>query len=157
MTKKNIPKNEGGRPSKIHAFIKVFEEQMNIDTIKEQVIYLTDAELVFLINELLPEEDRITDMTFRRWKAKEMGEPIEGVEELDEVGRRFCSLYKKALIQMKAALFNKMLDKTQISWQKYAWILERKFTEWNIRQIGDQQEDQTAQKRITIIKNYKKE
>ena len=156
MAKKKDKINKGGRPSKIHAFIKVFEEQMNIEAIKEQVIYLTDAELVFIINEMLLDEDKISNHTFKRWKAKEMGTTVEGVEDLDEVGRKFCTLYKKALIQMKAALFNKMLDKTQISWQKYAWILERKFMEWNIRQIGEQEDEQKNQKKITIVKNYKK-
>ena len=37
---------EGG-PRKFMPLLRFFEEQMNIDTIKEQVIYLTDAELVF--------------------------------------------------------------------------------------------------------------
>ena len=154
MTKKSKKTTTAiGRPTKIHAFIDEFKKQMSIDKVSQQVIFLTDAEMVFLINEMLPKKDRICDMTFRRWKAKHVGEKQTDFQELDEVGAEFCSLYKKALIQQKAALFDKLTDKKEYSWQKWAWIIERKFDDWNIRHKLDNNVN-VNQKQITIVKNY---
>ena len=151
---KKAKKNEVGRPSKIHAFIEKFEEQMKIDEIEKQVIFLTDSELVFLVNQMLSEEDRISNQTFKRWKAANIGEETDGEDELDEIGHQFCTLYKSALIRQKAALFKKLTSPTEGQWQRYAWIIERKFDEWNIRQKTEL--DATIQqKQVTIIKNYK--
>ena len=96
MAKKQPPKKKAkpkkknviGRPSKIHAFIEKFSEQMAIDDIAKQVIFLTDAELVFLVNQMLPEKDRISNQTFKRWKARKLGEDVEGVDKLDGIGDR---------------------------------------------------------------------
>jgi len=141
-------------PSKIHRFIEVFTQQMEIDAVKESVIYLTDEELVFLINNQLEEKDRISKRTFERWKAANKDESVDGVEELDEVGKRFVVLYKSALIQMKVNLFQKMLKPTESHWVKWAWIIERKFDDWNIRDKTDK-DAAIQQKSITIVKNYK--
>ena len=147
-------KNEVGRPSKIHAFIEKFEEQMKIEEIEKQVIFLTDSELVFLVNQMLSEEDRISNQTFKRWKAANIGEETDGEDELDQVGKQFCTLYKSALLRQKAALFKRLISPTEGQWQRYAWIIERKFDEWNIRQKSEA-DDTVQQKSVTIVKNYK--
>ena len=41
-------------------------------------------------------------------------------------------LYKKALTIQKKNLFKK-LQSDDDKWQKYAWIIERKFDDWNLR------------------------
>jgi hypothetical protein len=146
-------KNEIGRPSKIHAFIEALKDVLSVDEFEKQIIFLTDAELVFVINQKLKEKERITDMTFRRWKAKNTGEDVKGVEPLDEVGKEFCSVYKSALIRQKAALFKKLLSPSEGQWQRYAWIIERKFDDWNIRHKTEVDATVKA-KAITIVKNY---
>ena len=85
-------------------------------------IICTDEDLVFLVNEKLPEEDRIHEKTFSRWKNGETE---------DERCQPFHSLYKKALIQQKQNLFTKLSEEG--TWQKWAWIIERKFDEWNLK------------------------
>jgi hypothetical protein len=103
---------------------------------------------------MLSEEDRISSRTFKRWKISNVGEELDGVEELDEVGKQFCHLYKSALLRQKAALFKRLVSPTEGQWQRYAWIIERKFDEWNIRQKSEI--DATVQqKSVTIVKNYK--
>lgn len=120
---KEEEKNKGGRPSKIDRFVEVAEEVI-LDDIN--AIILTDEDLVFLINEKLEEDERITKRTFENWKAK-----AKGSEELDEMGERFFRLYKKALVEQSMNLFKEMRKDTQ--WQRYAWIIERKFDDWNIK------------------------
>lgn len=150
--KKDKP-NAVGRPNKMNPFLEKFGESMEVTEVAEKVIFLTDSELVFLINEELPEKDQISQRTFERWKAANAGEKQIDAEELDEVGAVFCRLYKKALIQQKAALFGKLTDKKEYAWQKWAWIIERKFDDWNIRHQIEGNHN-VNQKQITIVKNY---
>jgi len=114
-----------GRPSKIDRFIEVAEKVIYDDN----MIYLTDEELVFLINKELDDEDQIAQVTFKKWKAKDFSE--EG-----EVGRKFLSLIKDALIIQKISLFHKFGKKDDM-WTKWAWVIERKFKEWNLKQISE--------------------
>lgn len=154
MANKKDKKNEVGRPSKAHAFIEVFKESLENEDVAKTVIYLTDEDIVFMANDQLEEKERISQRTFQRWKAAFKGDSVEGVDVLDSVGAEFCRLYKKALILQKINLFTEMKKPTQPHWQKIAWIIERKFDEWNIRQKTEL--DATVQqKAVTIVKNYK--
>lgn len=87
----------------------------------------TDEDLVFLINEQLEEKDRITDRTFQSWKANS-----RQANELDETGKEFLRLIKKALTEQRKNLFDEFKKAKSGEWQKWAWILERKFDEWNV-------------------------
>ena len=114
-----------GAPSKIGPFIKalekVLDEEMN-------AFILTDEELIMLVNDLLSEEEGISDATFERWKANDIQ---------DERCQVFRGLYKKALAKQKQNLFKKLNDLDVNSWQRYAWQLERKFAEWNLKKVSD--------------------
>jgi len=46
------------------------------------------------------------------------------------------SLYKKAITIQKKSLFESLRNDPQ-SWQRYAWIIERKFSEWNLKTISE--------------------
>ena len=120
-----IKKNKGGRPSKIYKFIEAAKQVVY----QEDMVYLTDEELVFLINKELDEEDRISDRTFEGWKAGEYGKD-------EEIGREFLRLIKDALIVQKKELFKKFGKKDEI-WTKWAWVIERKFAQWNLKQINE--------------------
>jgi hypothetical protein len=115
------------RPSKIERFSKALEEVLNRPKGVGMAIMHTDADLIFLVNDMLEPDDRISDITFRKWKA---GENTSD-DALREV---FVSLYKRALMNQRDALFESMSEEPPGAWQKWAWILERKFDEWSLRQ-----------------------
>ena len=86
----------------------------------------TDEDLVFLVNERLDEWEKIDITSFQNWKAWSLS------DEYSDVYQEFLGLYKKALmIERKSLMIKFQSDEWQ--WQKWAWIIERKFDEWNIR------------------------
>ena len=89
----------------------------------------TDADLIFLVNESLEPDERIAEVTFKKWKANE---PTED----DTLRDVFLSLYKRALLEQRDSLFESMRDEPPGAWQKWAWILERKFGDWNLRSVS---------------------
>lgn len=109
---------------------KVLDKDMN-------VLILTDEELCMLINEWVDKKDRITYRTFQNYKAditwwEKIDENLELIEWERETLDDFFRLYKKALVQQRQNLFTKLQDDDK-SRQRRAWIIERKFDEWNIR------------------------
>jgi GTP-sensing pleiotropic transcriptional regulator CodY len=46
------------------------------------------------------------------------------------------SLYKKALTIQKKSLFENLKNDDK-SWQRYAWIIERKFSDWNLKHLSE--------------------
>lgn len=123
----NQTENQGWRPTKLtDEFLKVVENVLN-DNINS--IILTDEELFELINGNLGEEQRICYATFKNYKASKN-------KEESELYNRFLSLYKKAITVQKKSLFDSLKKDTN-SWQRYAWIIERKFSDWNLKQISE--------------------
>ena len=115
------------RPSKIERFSQALEEVLNRPKGVGMAIMHTDADLIFLVNEGLEPDERIADITFRKWKS---GEATQD----DALRDVFLSLYKRALMDQRDALFDSMAEEPPGAWQKWAWILERKFDEWSLRQ-----------------------
>jgi hypothetical protein len=108
------------------------EEVINQDI---NAIILTDEELVFEINDRVDKKYRINQRTFERWKKKNKDEE-ELDKEFDEIGIRFVVAIKKALIKQKKNLFDKFRAEPN-QWQRWAWIIERKFDDWNIKHRTD--------------------
>jgi len=129
-----------GRPPKIKTFISVAEDVL----FRDGLMLLTDEELVFLINEELEQKYKVSDRTFARWKAKQFNED-------DDIGKTFVMLIKKALIIQKENLFKKFSNDDR-AWQRWAWIIERKFSEWNLKNINENKNDNTHTGEIKI--NY---
>lgn len=119
------------RPTKLTKdWLKVAEKVINDDI---NAIILTDEELVFEINDRVEEDARISNRTFQRWKRANKGEDEEeDKEELDEMGKSFVVLIKRALLKQKKHLFDKFREEPN-QWQRWAWIIERKFDDWNIQ------------------------
>ena len=115
-----------GRPNKLKNFIEAFKQVLEKN--EANVIYLTDDELRITCNDLMEEEHQISDATFENRKAWKLKDSLEYKE--------FLGLYKKALINQKSNLFKK-LQWDEWQWQKFAWIIERKFSEWNLKQISE--------------------
>ena len=128
------------RPSKIDRFIEVAKDVL----FRDGVMLLTDEELVFLINENLEEKEKVAQVTFKKWKSGDYS-------ELGETGKEFLSLIKKALIIQKENLFKKFSNDDR-AWQRWAWIIERKFSEWNLKNINENKNDNTHTGEIKI--NY---
>jgi len=113
--------------------IEVFEKVVN-----SNVLYCTDEELFFLFEDSLKENKipTISYATYREYKNNPSSY-IEKFPELTEIFIKLLALVKKALLKEKANLFVSMKDKEETQWQKYAWILERKFKEWNLKQVQE--------------------
>lgn len=143
-----------GRPSKMTS------EWLDIarDVLEDDInsIILTDEDLVFLINEKFRDKGEldkvITQRTFENWKRKikEASSMTKGIEEIEEkegeIVSGFFRIYKKALIKQTRSLFEDMRTEDK-NWQRYAWILERKFDDWNIRH----KVDETKTRRLIVV------
>jgi hypothetical protein len=112
----------------IQAFDAVLNDGMN-------AIILTDEELITLVNDKLPEEERFSWSAYKDWKAFALGTKTDTTAENIKLYQRLGSLIKKALIMQKQSLFKKL--QTEPQWQRYAWILERKFSEWNLKHVSE--------------------
>ena len=124
--KKENPKNNWWRPSKAELFLEWMKQVLNEGI---NAIILTDEELFIDTNDKLEKDNRICYTTFKNYKASAIREESELYEE-------FLSVYKKALLKQKRNLFIK-LQWDEAQWQKYAWIIERKFNEWNLKKISE--------------------
>ena len=111
------------RPSKIIKWVEAFKEVIEDSY---NALLCTDEELIMLVNEKLPEWEQIHESSFQKWKAWRVS------EENQDVYQEFLRLYKKALIRERKSLMIKF-QSDEWQWQKWAWIIERKFDEWNIR------------------------
>jgi len=116
----------------IAAFEAVLTEGLN-------AFILTDEELVILVNEQLLPDDRFSYSAFKDWKAFALLTKEDTTPENMEKYLELRSLIKRALIKQKQSLFKKFESEPQ--WQKYAWILERKFSEWNLKHISEVKDD----------------
>ncbi len=123
--KQTIKKNKGWRPPKMTNFVNAFQKVIEANPF--DVISMTDDELLFQCNSLLKENAKISNRTFERWKNKEEESPIF---------QEFCRLYKQALTQQKRELFRR-LQSEPAQWQRFAWIIERKFSDFNLRSITE--------------------
>lgn len=114
------------RPSKLtENWLKAAEKVLNRGL---NGLVMTDEEIFSLTNMELPEKKRISDRTFERWKA--------GSQKHNAFFKRFVALIKRVRQIQKENLFQ-MLKEDKSAWQRWAWIIERKFPEWNIRQQID--------------------
>ena len=115
-------KKKVGRPTKLTP--KLIEA---LKVVSENAIYLTDEDLVFLVNDVLEPKDKIAYKTFRDFKNGE-------AQQDNELMLEFSTLIKKALLKEKLALL-RLVKKGDNGWQSKSWILERKFKEWNLTNI----------------------
>lgn len=111
-----------GAPTKLtEDFFQAVEDVLNTDL---NVLVCTDDELLILINEKLSEKAKISERCFQNWKAGNFAENADG--------ENFLRLIKRALVREKMGLMKRLQDDEK-AWQRWAWIIERKFDEWNIK------------------------
>lgn len=98
-------------------------------------IAFTDEEFLFEVNWELGPVDRICPATFYNYIKKEKTEDI-----VNETLKSFLELLKKARHKAKIALITELRTKPE-RWQAFAWILERKYTEFNLKEISEHKFD----------------
>lgn len=121
-----------GRPSKIVPFLDAAEKIFS----DLNFMLFTDAELIFKVNETLAKKDRVDVATWERWKSGE----VKAANGDDEIGDRFRGLLKKAVLKQKEHLYKQFQTDDKV-WTRWAWIIERKFKEWNLKQISENTTD----------------
>lgn len=115
------------RPAKVKKFLEAMQKVL---TEKLNAIIMTDEELFIMANDLLEEECQICYATFKNYKRTNNKKDEELYDE-------FLAVYKKALVRQKKTLFDSMTKDDQQQWQKYAWIIERKFSNWNLKHVSE--------------------
>ena len=125
---------KGGRPSKMtEKFLNIAKSIMAKGL--NAIIY-TDAELLRLINMQLSENEKVTHSRWEDWKAGK-------VKDRNGLLERFQGIARDSLLIQKANLFKKFED-DQKTWTKWSWIIERKFSEWNLKKISETTVNQTV-------------
>jgi len=135
------------RPSKIQKFTEVLDQVLNTEHSVGYAIIYTDNDIVEMVNERLEPEDRISERTFRMYKAGNLqSDPFLDV---------FLPVYKRALRDQSSNLFERLSTEPPGAWQKWAWIIERKFDDWNMRaKVVD---ESPAPKQLVFVKKVEEE
>lgn len=156
--------DKGGRPAKVNEkFLEafrslIFAQNKKGETFVKAFILLEDVELVEFINGAMEDpRDRVSYRTFWDWKrsARRFGQGIDPDEpdktlEDDVTFARFYEVYRLALIGYKMKLLEGIAENYDPSWRGKAWILERKFKEWNIWDESTDEEDKKIIKRFVF-------
>jgi len=134
-----------GRPSKLSTeLITAFKEVAD----EPATVALTDEELVMYVNQRLPEEKHISYSTFKNYKNREY-DYITDEEKL--CISEFLSTLKKVRLKQKMDTVNRMTNEGAGNWQKYAWILERKFNDLNLTRKVDHTTDGKSFNQVKIL------
>lgn len=117
--------NKGGGLVKIDDWMAIAQEVLSNDA---DVLAWTDEDILDEVNFRLEAKGKkqfcIALSTFNRWKNSNTDD-IRAIE--------FRKLYKRSLRRIRTTLLNTIpIDD---KWQRNAWILERKFDDWNLRKI----------------------
>lgn len=135
-----------GRPAKLNdKFLQAFQnlifrrDKRSGDLIVTAKVLLEDNELVEFINLWLEPSEQVSYDSFLSWKkdAKRFAsgddQDLPNNKIIDDVTfARFYQLYRGALLAFKMKILEEIADNFDPSWRWKAWILERKFKEWNI-------------------------
>lgn len=119
-------KRKQGQQPKWETWVKKMDEVLNRNHPVGYAIVYNDEMLLAVVNSELPEEDRISKRTFNYYKS-------EGHIEDGSIASLFVATYQKALSIQADNILRKMTEDVPGGWQKWAWIMERKFDEWNLR------------------------
>ena len=126
-----------GRPRKLTRFLEAFKCVLELDQPENKrhrvgrAIIHTDKDLLEMTNRLLDEKDRVSTTSWESWKR---GSVENMSEEVERELSQFRDIYLEALKMQRDNLFDRMTQKGEArSWGRWAWIIERKFDEWNLR------------------------
>ena len=120
-----IEKRKAGRPFKMNNWLP----QLKIVLKNEDWIFLTDEDLVFLVNSKLPENEQISQSAYKQWKSGKFAPD-------NETGKEFINCIKLALIKQKQMLGKRLFEDPANAFS-IRWILERKWSELNLKSISE--------------------
>ena len=121
---KNRGKSKFNRVAEVMSIL--FSEERHVVGL---AIVHTDIELLEMVNECLNEDERISIDTYKRYCNGDAG----GKWEDEEIARVFRSAYQRVQRMQRERLFQLMAEDQPGGWQRWTWILERKFDDWNLR------------------------
>ena len=122
-----------GRPVKINErILKAYRDVLD----EPNACFLTDDELLTLVNARLSKEDKIQDTTQDRFIAYTYGRYDTDSVENKEKFEMIKGLIKEARAKKKRNLLNS-IDKGVHNWQSKAWITERQYKDFNLKNISE--------------------
>lgn len=118
-----------GRPFKMKIWVEALKKVIE----ERKVAFLTQMELVFLVNKEIADKNcHITERTLRNWAAGKT-DPKD-IEVADE----FLSLYKTALIEQKLNIVDNIMAGNDKLWYRFGWLAERVFSDqFSLKQISE--------------------
>lgn len=120
---------ERGQASKFKGLTEALDWLFHEDRhIVGYAIIFSDAELLRYVNDILPVDHRVSESSWLRYKKGEISR-----DELDADVERFRMAYERALMVQRGKLFELMAEDVPGGWQRWSWIIERRFDEWNLR------------------------
>ncbi len=119
-------KRRPGQQPKWTKWVRKLDEILHKEHPVGLAIIHSDKALVNMVNAELPEEDRISIASLERYKTG--GHIDDGTIE-----SVFVRAYTKALHIQAENIMKRLAEDVPGGWQKWAWIMERKFDEWNLR------------------------
>ena len=119
-------KRKQGQQPKWERWVRKLDEVLHQEHPVGLAIVHSDKALVDKVNSQLEEQDRISIKSLERYKT---GGYIDDVT-IESV---FVRAYTKALHLQAENIMKRLAEDVPGGWQKWAWIMERKFDEWNLR------------------------
>ncbi len=98
---------------------------------------MTDEDLYFEVNKRVKKIDPMLTVSYDTFRAYKVEVNTKKYEELEPRLQKFLTLYATAIFIQKKKLFRKM-QWDEKGWQRYAWIIERKFSDWNLKHISEE-------------------
>ena len=115
-----------GAESRWDRFVEAFRCVIDEDHPVGMAIVFSDEDVLGMVNERLDEKDRVAHSTFSGWKKGRISD--------DGVLSEFQRLYRQAYREQLKNLFRMLVaEGEKRSWQRYAWLIERKDDRWNLR------------------------
>lgn len=119
-------KKKRGRPFKMEKWLEKLEEVLA----EKRIIFLSDQDLRFLVNEKLESKDQISRRTFGYW-VKGENHPTA------EIGEKFFDIIEGARIQQKLDIGERFLDDPKF-YKAGSFLLERKYEqEFNLKKATE--------------------
>lgn len=118
----------GRQPKLTKKFLKIARKVVKNEN---TAICFTDEDLLYLINEYLNENEKVSKRAFEEWKSGNTP------KQLPNEAHIFRELMITIRIKQKQFLFRVMLSNKTKQWRKWAWMIERKFPEWRLNQQID--------------------
>lgn len=147
-----IERNGAGRNPKalnpffIEAVEKVLEDPSDGSI---PLVLLTNEAILIEANALLPDDQKASQTAFSYAMKQIKGNDKPLNPEIMLYVKKFQEVYKRALIRQERALLQN-LQEDENKRQKRARILERKFSEWNLKHISEHKETTTVEHKYNI-------